>query len=393
MEHVTDTSAATAHSATPSARLYVGLDVHKDTVAIAIARRALASDAVAVEDRGTIPNNLSRLLKVLEALHAEFDTALHVVYEAGPCGYVIWRRLHECGYSCDVIAPSLTPRQPGERVKTDRLDARKLARYAMYGYLTPVWVPDATQEAIRDLVRLRFDVKRTMQQHRQRLNLFVMRHGHQWSRSRWTKAHYAWLLDLKFNHPAQQVTLRASLDTLADIDVRLTDIEHELERHLATWSWQPVVQSLRSLRGIDQLAALTLVAELGDIRRFNKPPALMSYLGLTPSEHSSGGRRHVGEMTKTGNSVARRILVESAWTYRFPPRQTHHLQRKSRDASDYAKARAWDAQKRLCNRYTHMIKHGKNAKSVVTAIARELAGFVWDIAQHELARLETPPTH
>ena len=393
MAHVTDSSVASATSTTlPKHRLYVGLDVHKDTVAVAIARRAPGDDDVVVEDRGTIPNNLRRLIKVLDALRTEFDTALHVVYEAGPCGYVIWRRLDELGVSCDVIAPSLTPQQPGARVKTDRLDARQLARYAVYGYLTRIWVPDTTQEAIRDLVRLRLDVKRLIQQQRQRLNLFVMRHGHQWSRSNWSQAHRAWLQDLKFAHPAQQVTLRTSLDTLSDLDARLAEIEHDLERQLASWAWQPVVQSLRALRGIDQLAALTLVAELGDVRRFDTPPALMAYLGLTPSEHSSGSRRQRGGITKTGNGVARRILVEGAWTYRYPPRLTHHLQQKGREASDDARTRAWDAQKRRCDRYARLVQNGKNTKRVVTAIARELAGFIWDIARHELAQLEGQPT-
>ena len=250
MEHVTNTSIPATHTTLRGIRLYVGLDVHKDTVAIAIARRERMSDRVVVEDRGTISNNLSRLIKVLERLQADFDTPLHVVYEAGPCGYVIWRRVHESGYTCDVIAPSLTPKQPRERVKTDRLDAHKLARYAMHGYLTPIWVLDTTQEALRDLIRLRMDMKRTIQQHRQRVNLFVQRYGHRWSRSNRTKAHDAWLRDLKFTHPAQQATLCASLDTLADLDVRLREIEHDLDRHLASWIWQPVVESLQALRGI-----------------------------------------------------------------------------------------------------------------------------------------------
>lgn len=392
MEHVTDLSAAMARSTEPTTRLYVGLDVHKDTIAIAIARRSSTSDKVVVEDRGTIRNGLAQLDKVLHVLKAEYDGPLHVVYEAGPCGYVIWRHLTELGYTCDVIAPSMTPKQPGVRVKTDRLDARMLARYAVFGYLTPIWVPDATQEAIRDLVRLRLDVKRTLQQHRQRLNLFVIRHGHHWPKSNWTHAHRAWLEDLKFAHPAQQITLRASLDTLTDTEARLAEIEADLQRQQTSWVWQPVVQSLRALRGIDELAALTLVAELGDLRRFEAPPPLMAYLGLTPSEHSSGGRRTTGGITKTGNSTVRRLLVECAWTYRYPPRQTHHLQRKSRDASNYAKTRAWDAQKRLCNRYASMTRNGKNTKNVITAIARELVGFIWDIARHELTHIDSAHT-
>ena len=222
--------------------------------------------------------------------------------------------------------------------------------------------------------------------------MFVLRHGHHWTNSNWTKAHRAWLEDLKFAHPAQQITLRSSLDTLTDTEARLTEIEADLETQLNSWPWQPVVQSLRALRGIDQLAVMTLVAELGDLRRFEAPSPLMAYLGLTPSEHSSGGRRNTGGITKTGNGVVRRLLVECAWTYRFPARQTHHLQRKSRDASDYAKQRAWDAQKRLCGRYAKMIRNGKNTKNVTTAIARELVGFIWDIAGHEFARLDQQPT-
>ena len=196
--------------------------------------------------------------------------------------------------------------------------------------------------------------------------------------------------DLKFAHPAQQATLCASLDTLADLDARLREIEHDLDRHLASWTWQPAVESLRALRAIDTLAAMTLLVELGDLRRFDGPAPLMAYLGLTPSEHSSGGRRRIGAITKTGNGAARRVLIESAWTYRFPPRQTHHMQRKGRSASDYAKTRGWDAQKRLCNRYTRMIQNGKNAKTAITGVARALAGFVWDIACHELTRLDAP---
>ncbi len=368
--------------------VHAGLDVHKDTVAVAVAYRPHPSRPLSVEDRGTVANRPGALLKLIEGLRQEFGESVHAAYEAGACGFVIWRQLRDLGVSCEVAAPSLIPKKPGVRVKTDRRDARELARLSALGSLTPVWVPDAEQEAMRDLVRLRADLKGSIQKQRQQLNHFVLRHGHQWSRTKWTRAHRSWLRDRKFSHPAQQIALASALDTVEQQEQRLSELERDIGAQCELWTLHPLVESLRALRGIDTLTAVTVAAEIGDLRRFRSAGQFMAYLGLTPSEFSSGSRRRTGAITRTGNGAVRRILTESAWTYRHPPRRTRHLQRKAQHASEYAVKRAWVAQKRLCGRYLALCRKGKSSKTVVTAIARELAGFIWDIGCHELRRLQ-----
>jgi transposase len=290
-----------------------------------------------------------------------------------------------------VVAPSLIPRKPGERVKTDRRDALKLAQLLRSGNLTAVWVPDEEQEAMRDLTRARADMKGQEQKARQQLNAFVLRHGHRWpaTKTRWTSTHYNWLESLKFNHAWQQAVLQEYIDAVRAASRRVGDITAHMERVLPAWSLAPVVDSLVALRGIDKLAAMVLLAELGDLSRFDSPRQLMAYLGLVPSEHTSSNRRRQGPITKVGNRHARRMLVESAWSYRFPARQTMHLKRKAKNASHEAKAIAWRAQKRLCGRYRTLMQAGKNTKQTTVAIARELVGFVWDIACCEMPKV--PP--
>ena len=370
-------------------RVHVGLDVHKDTVAVAIAYRALDSDAMVVEDRGMVANRPGLVAKLTEALSAEFGESLHVVYEAGACGYVIWRQLRGLGLSCEVIAPTMIPKRPGDRVKTDRRDARELARLSALGYLTTVWVPDTDQEAMRDLVRLRADLKTSIKRQRQQLNHFLLRHGHHWQITKWSDRHHAWMRDRKFAHPAQQIALASALDTLEASQRHLEELDRDIVAQSELWAFSPVIKSLRALRGVDHLTAVTVAAEIGDLRRFQSAGQFMAYLGLVPGEFSSGGRRRTTTITKTGNAAVRRILIESAWTYRHPPRNTRHLQRKAKQASDYAAKRAWAAQKRLCGRYLTLCRNGKSSKTVVTAIARELAGFIWDIGCHELNALRT----
>jgi transposase len=221
------------------------------------------------------------------------------------------------------------------------------------------------------------------------LGAFVLRHGHHWPRgkSRWSQAHYDWLESLRFEHPWQQVTLQEYIDAAKAASARVAQLSDHLMRALPEWSLAPVVDSLIALRGIDKLAAIILLAELGDISRFDSPKQLMGFLGLVPSEHSSGPRRRQGGITLTGNGRARRMLVESAWSYRFPARQTMHLKRKALNASEAAKKIAWAAQKRLCGRYRTLTRAGKNTKLVCVAIARELAGFIWDIVRQEMARV------
>ena len=357
---------------------YVGLDVHKETIAISVAESGRQEPSY----EGEIANTPKRVERKIQQLSERYGGGLlQFVYEAGPCGYGLYRQLLASGHDVQVVAPSRIPKAPGERIKTDRRDAIKLARLARSGDLTPVWVPDTEQEAMRDLTRARDDMKAQERKARQQLNAFVLRHGHHWpkGRSRWTQTHFNWLESLRFEHDWQQVVLQEYIDAVKAATRRVSDMTTQMERALPQWSLAPVVEALVALRGIDKLAAMVLMAELGDISRFDSPRQLMGFLGLVPSEHSSGSRRRQGAITLTGNSHARRMLVESAWSYRFPARQTGHLKRKAANAPEEARAVAWKAQKRLCGRYRDLTRAGKNTKLVCVAVARELAGFIWDI--------------
>jgi transposase len=366
--------------------VYIGLDVHKETISVAIARPGRD----APEYREEISHTRKTVEKLIGRLSREFDGALMLFcYEAGPCGYGLHRQILGAGHDCEVVAPSLIPKKSGERIKTDRRDALKLARLQRAGELTGIWVPDEEQEAMRDLCRARNDMKSQERKASQQLNAFVLRHGHHWpsGKTRWTAAHYNWLESLKFTHDWQQVVLQEYIDAVKAASTRVAEMMGQMLRVLPQWRMAPVVDALTALRGIDKLSAMTLLAELGDISRFQSPKQLMAYLGLVPGEHSSGGRRRQGAITLTGNAHARRTLVESAWSYRFPARQTAHLKRKAAAASDEAKAIAWRAQKRLCGRYRTLTQAGKNTKLACVAIARELAGFIWDIVCTEMPRL------
>ena len=364
---------------------YIGLDVHKETIAVAVALPGRGEPVY----QGEIAHEPKAVKKWLVRLQEAYGgEVLLFCYEAGPCGYGLYRQLLEAGHDCQVVAPSLIPKKAGERIKTDRRDALKLARLLRAGELTAVWVPDGEQEAMRDLTRARDDMKSQERKARQQLNAFVLRHGHHWPRgkTRWTATHYNWLESIRFEQPWLQIVLQEYIDAVKAATQRVNDLTDQLLRVLPEWSLAPVVEALVALRGIDKLSAIVLLAELGDISRFDSPKQLMAYLGLVPSEHSSGGRRRQGAITLTGNSHARRTLVESAWSYRFPARQTMHLKRKAQNASAEAKAIAWRAQKRLCGRYRMLTQAGKNVKLVCVAIARELVGFIWDIVRQEMPR-------
>jgi transposase len=367
---------------------YVGLDVHKDTIAVAVA----LPGREAAYDHGEIANNLKAIKKLINRLSKQFEGQVVLfAYEAGPCGYDLYWQLTALGHDCQVVAPGLIPKKPSERIKTDRRDARKLAVNARSGELTPVWVPDAEQEAMRDLTRTRDDFKGQERKARQQLNAFLLRHSKVWptDKSRWTKTHWRWLEELRFEQDWQQIVLQSYIDAVREATARVTAITTQMERALPQWSLAPVVHSLVALRGVDKITAMVLMAELGDISRFDHPRQLMAFLGLVPSEHSSGDKRQRGSITRTGNRHARRVLVESAWCYRFPPRQTAHLRRKAANASKEAQAIAWKAQKRLCCRYSDMIRSGKNTKVVTVAVARELVGFIWDIVCQEMPKVRT----
>jgi transposase len=365
---------------------YVGLDLHKETIAVALAEPGRAEPVY----RGEIANKPKSIEKLIAKLSEAYDGGLlQFCYEAGPCGYVLYRQILGCGHDCQVVAPSRIPKAPGERIKNDRRDALKLARLLRGGDLTAVWVPDQEQERMRDLSRARDDMKAQERKARQQLNAFLLRHGYHWPRgkSRWTPAHENWLAGLKMEHPWQQVVLEEYIAGERAAGERVAQLNDHLMRALPEWSLAPVVDSLIALRGVDKLAAIVLLAELGDITRFDSPKQLMAFLGLVPSEHSSGLRRRQGGITLTGNAHARRMLVESAWSYRFPARWTKHLKGKARQASAEAKQIAWKAQTRLCGRYRALTRAGKNTKVVCVAIARELAGFIWDIVRQEMPRL------
>ncbi|MDE0302839.1 MAG: IS110 family transposase [Gammaproteobacteria bacterium] len=358
---------------------YVGLDVHKDSIAVAVAY----AGREAPESWGTIPNTKKAVAKLVDRLYLEKKTFL-LCYEAGPCGYAPYQNLSAMGMDCRVVAP---PRN--EKIKTDRRDALRLARLLRAGELVEVWVPDQEQEAVRDLCRCRADFKAQQQKLRQQLNAFVLRHGHHWptKRKRWTQKHMEWLETLDFPYDYQSEVRDEYIAAVRLSSSRMTDLDQKIKQALRNWSWAPLANSLVALRGFDQLSAVTLLSELGDVSRFGSPNQLMGYLGLVPCVYSSGAHRRTGGVTQAGNRHARQVLVESAWCYRFPARQTAYMNRKAEGASAYAQATAWKAQKRLCGRYRKLIAAGKNQKVVCVAIARELTGFVWDIVCHEKTRI------
>lgn len=356
---------------------YVGLDVHGKTIAVAVA------DGGSGEARfmGEIVNTPEAMTKLVKQLKTR-GVKLAFCYEAGPCGYVIHRQLLALGQDCQVVAPSLIPKKAGDRVKTDRRDSLMLARLHRAGELTAVWVPDGEHEALRDLTRARSDMKDLERRGRQRLLAFLLRHGRRHEgKSHWTQAHFRWLETVKFDHPAQQIVMQEYIDTVLSCGKRVLALEKQIEQAARASVVWPVIEALMALRGVQLLTATTTAAEIGDLKRFASAPQLMAYLGLVPSEHSSGERQRRGGITKTGNSEVRRVLVEAAWTYRFPARKTRTLQKRAECCDEKVQVIAWDAQKRLCQRYRHLTDAGKLKVQATTAVARELAGFIWAIGQ------------
>jgi len=355
----------------------IGLDVHKDTIAVAVADGA----GGAARFFGEIANTPEAVAKLLRQLR-EDDAPVSFCYEAGPCGYGIYRQLRALGQDCQVVAPSLIPKKAGDRVKTDRRDSLSLARLHRAGELTSVWVPDGAQEALRDLTRAREDMKHWQRQAKQRLAAFLLRHGRRYTgKAKWTQAHFRWLETVKFEQPVQQIVLQEYIDTLLACGRRVQGLDREIECSARASVMWPVIEALMALRGVNLLTAATVVTEIGDLKRFVSAPQLMAYLGLVPSEHSSGPRQRRGAITKTGNAHVRRVLVEAAWTYRHPARKTAALARRAERTAPAIQEIAWTAQKRLCARYRHLMHQGKLTVQVCTAIARELAGFIWAIGQ------------
>lgn len=355
---------------------FIGLDVHADSIAVAV-----AEPSGEVCPLGVIPNDPEAVRKLVRKLGP--PASLRACYEAGPCGYPLYWQLTQLGVGCIVVAPTLVPVRAGDRIKTDRRDAAKLARSFRSGDLTPVWVPDAAHEALRDLVRAREAAKRDQLRARHRLQKFLLRHGRRAPAGvkAWTQRFGVWVRGLRFDHPAQEATY---LDYVGEVDhaaERITRLEQAIDAAVATVPelMRTVIEALQALRGIGRVTAATIVAEVGPLARFDRPRQLMAYCGVVSREDSSGGRTRRGAITKTGNAHLRRVVIEAAWAYQHRPAVGPTLRHRQRHLSAAVTAIAWKAQHRLHQRYRRLTGRGKPRPQVITAVGRELLGFIWAI--------------
>jgi transposase len=358
---------------------FIGLDVHRDTVAVAIADATRDGE---VRFYGTIPHTPEAIRRLFDRLSGS-GVELYFCYEAGGCGYGIYRQLQQLGASCSVIAPSMMPKKRGDRIKNDRRDAVTLTRLLLAGELTAIWVPDEDHEAMRDLVRARRQAKGDLVAARQMLLGFLLRHGRKFpGRTNWTRMHWRWLGEQASGSPHQQFVFGECIRRMEEAQARCERLDHMLQEAMEGWSLAPLVKALQALRGVGLVIAATLVTEIGDLARFQTPKHLMGWPGFVPSEASSGSRTRRGAITKTGNGEARAMLVEAAWSYRLPAREERRYRMRVEHLPEDIRAIGWKAQARLCQRYRRLSATGKPQPKVITAIARELAGFVWDVSRH-----------
>lgn len=357
---------------------YIGLDVHKKFISIAIADQERDGE---VRFYGNIDYDMKPLEKFIRKQISQ-GSELKFVYEAGPCGYYLYRYLTGNGLDCTVVAPSQIPKKSGDRIKNDRRDAIKLARLHRAGELTAVYVPDEADEALRDLTRAREDAAKALRTAKHQLNAFLLRHNVRYSGiSRWTQAHFNWLADISMSHPGQQIALQEYIDTVERNKSLVKRLTVQVEQLSLQCRLAPFVKAFQSMRGISTIISAIVAAELGDLKRFKHPEQLMAYLGLIPSEYSSGGKEKRGGITKTGNGHVRKALVEAAQAYRLPARKSRAIRKRQEGLPEEIVKIAWNAQVRLCNRYRALINRGKKSNVAKTAIAREMAGFIWAIAQ------------
>jgi len=356
--------------------LYIGLDVHKDSITIAIAQDGRQGE---IRLYGTITNDLHALEKVLAKIRKPHPKArLEVGYEAGPCGFGIARRLKQLKTPCLVAAPSLIPKKPGAPFKTDKRDARSLARLLRAGDLTAVYIPEPTDEAIRDLCRARTDAVDDLRRCRQRLKSFLLRHGYRYQgKANWSQPHMRYLRELVLPHPAMKTILEEYLQGIDAAHERVGRVEASMLALLEDWRLKPAVDALMAFRGFQLVAAMITVSELGDIHRFDHPRQLMTYLGLVSTEHSSGPKQHLGGISRCGNGHARWLLVECAQHYALPPKVSKDLSRRQQGQPAAVRALSWKAQNRLHLRFMRLHARRLLRNKIKVAVARELCGFIW----------------
>lgn len=361
---------------------YVGIDAAKARNAIAVAEDGRSAEVLYLGEVDAAPDSMRRTVR---RIAAKYDR-VEFCYEAGPTGYGLHRMIVSMGHGCTVVAPSLIPRRPGDRVKTNRRDAVALAKLHRAGELTGVWVPDEGHEAMRDLVRARAAAVQALRIHRQQVGAFMLKHGRVYPGKRaWTARYMRWLQEQKFDYPAHQIALQEGVEAVRIAKERVERLEKNIEEFLPAWSLAPVVRALQALRGVDLIVAVTFVTEVGDVRRFESPRQLMGYLGLVPGERSTGDTVRRGGITKAGNGRVRQMIVESAWTYRFPPRIGKVKLYRLEQVPPTVREIAWKAQTRLTARYRALVARGKKTTVVCTAIARELVGFMWSVAREAQA--------
>lgn len=370
--------------------LFIGLDTHKTYTEVAYVEDHRGADVI---HKGRITSTKGAVKKLVRQMESKFPKAtLHFVYEAGPTGYWMYRFITSLGHCCYVIAPSLIPKKAGDRVKTDKRDAMRLAKHLKNEDLTAIYVPEPEDEAVRDLSRAREVAMKDLKDAKHQLKALLLRNNITYEGSaNWSKKHIFWLTGLVLPYPPQHIVLQEYIQTINERMARLERLDNELKHHVFQWRYYPVVKAIQAMRGVRLVVAAGLIAELGDLTRFDHPRKLMSYLGLVPSEHSTGDNRKLGPITKAGNSRARRLLVESAHSYRFEANVSDDIQKRHESLPKDILDIAWKAQLRLCKRYKRLMLRGKNYNVVIAAIAREMIAYIWAISK-EIVLTPVNPT-